>query len=150
MRSSASTASSGASRKATSPSASVKIPPMPSMTQGPNSSSRTKPAISSRAPDTICADQQRDVAVLGAGGGQQLGGGGLHRRGVAQAELHQSPLGLVGDGGAAELDDDGIPDLVGGLGRLLRCGRPALRPAPARRAGPAALGFRLREGGHAA
>ena len=51
----ASACESGAAAKTTSPSASVRMPPRPSSTQGPNCGSRTRPAISSRLPRTCSA-----------------------------------------------------------------------------------------------
>ena len=53
IRATASACVSGAAANATSPSASVRMPPSPIATHGPNCGSRTRPTISSRLAETI-------------------------------------------------------------------------------------------------
>ena len=54
-----------------------------------------------------------DLAVLGCRPRQEIGGGGLHRVGIAETQSHESPLGLVGDGVSPELDDHREAELPG-------------------------------------
>ena len=62
----------GTSRKATSATASASTPPTPSITVMPNCASWWRPAISSVARDHR-GHRAGDLAVLGPGGGEQLG-----------------------------------------------------------------------------
>ena len=71
-------------------------------------------------------------------------GGRAHGVGVAEAEPHEAPLGLVGDGVAAQLGDDRVAELVGGGDGLVGGRRPAARRAPARRGRRAAPSTRPR------
>ncbi len=64
-------------------------------------------------------DEHRDLTVGRRGRGEQLGRGRSHRVGVAQAEPHQTPFGLVGDRLAAQLHDHRVPDRLGGRDRTV-------------------------------
>ena len=58
-------------------------------------------------------DQHGDLAVFGGRLAEQLLGGTPNGGGVAQAQPHESTLGLVGDGVAVELGHDRVAELVG-------------------------------------
>ena len=92
----------------------------------PNCASRLRPAISSRLPCTIGATSDADLAVVGAGGGEQLGRRHLDRVGVGDAEPHEASLGLVGDAVAVELDHDRAAERSGGVGGVGRRGHDPL------------------------
>ena len=84
----------------------------------PSPSARTAgpggcPAISSRLAFRNGATSTVTVAVLGAGGGEQLLGRRRDGVGVGQVQADQAPLGLVGDALAVELGHDRVADLVG-------------------------------------
>ncbi len=66
------------------------------------------------------SDEQRHVAVCRRGSGQQLRRRAGHGVGVAESQLDQSTLGLVSDRGTAQLDRDGVAELVGGRDGGLR------------------------------
>ena len=107
----ASSRSIGTSRNTTSASASASTPPTPSITVIPNCGSRLSPAISSRVPRTIGATRRPTSPSLGTAAARSSAPAASHRGGRPQPEAHQAPLGLVGDGIAAQLHHDGEADL---------------------------------------
>ncbi len=63
-------------------------------------------------------DQQVDGAVLGAGRGEQIGGGSDDGVAVSETQSNEAAFGLVGDGVPAELADDGMAQRCRRLRRL--------------------------------
>jgi hypothetical protein len=94
--------------------------------------------------------QQVDLAVLGGGRRQQRGGGVAHLLGRAQAQAHQAPLGLVGDGVAAQLERHGEAELDRGGHRGAGVGHDTLRRERHTEGAEQLLGACFREGGHGA
>ena len=101
----------GTSRKATSATASARIPPTPSITVMPNCASWCRPAISSRLPRSIGATSRCTSPSSGRAAASSSVGGLCDGVVVGEAEAHEAPLGLVGDGVAAELQHDRVAEL---------------------------------------
>ena len=117
---------SGAAAKVTSFSASVRMPPRPSTTHGPNWGSRTSPAISSRRPATISPTSTPTAPSSGRARPSRSPAAARNRGGVGETQAHQVPLGLVGDGVAAELGHHGEADALGRGDGGVRVGRQLL------------------------
>ena len=90
-------------------------------------------------------DQQRHVAIVGAGRREQVVGSLVHRRSVAETEPHEAPLGLVGDPIAVQLDDDGKAEFDGGVDGLGRIGHDTLGGDRHAEVGEQRLGVALRQ-----
>jgi hypothetical protein len=84
-----------------------------------NSGTAATGQVAHHRADVLVGHQDADLAILRAGGGEQLGGRRFDRLGAGDTEPHQPPLGLVGDSIAVELHDDRATELSGrvrGLG----------------------------------
>ncbi len=101
-------------------------------TTDPQHDARSELRIADEAGDELaCAayhrrDEQPDRAVVGAGRGEQFLGREAHRGRVGQSEADESPLGLVRDRVAAQLDHDRKADRAGRRDRVVDGGHGAL------------------------
>ena len=134
----ASTASMGTSRMDTSATASARMPPTPTTTVMPNCGSRLRPAISSRLPLSMGATRSEPRPSSAVALASRSWAACRTACGVGEVEGDQSPLGLVGDLLAVELQDDGVAQLVGRVHGFARHRARPARVRTARRTGRAA------------
>ena len=113
--SSAVISSSGAGRKTTSAIASARMPPSPSITVGPNCSSRNNPTISSRLPRIIGATSTPTSPSSGRAAANSSVAAAETAAASGEIEPNQPTFGLVGDRLALELGDHRIAEHLGRL-----------------------------------
>ena len=101
----------GASRIATSSSTSVRIPPRPTSTAGPNCGSRRRPTISSTPAGAIgSTSRPRTVAPVPAAAARAAPGRPRPQRRRRPAEPNAAELALVGEPDRVELERDRVAD----------------------------------------
>ena len=97
-------------RKATSATASARMPPTPSMTVMPNWGSSWSPAISSRVARSIGATSRWTSPSSGVAAASRAAAASRTCSAEPRLQADQAPLGLVGDAVAAQLDHDRVAD----------------------------------------
>ena len=124
--SSASAPESGTSRNATSPSASVSTPPIPTITHGPNCASVCTPAMSSRVPVIMGATRRSTAPSSGRGGREQRRRAAARTASASVRPSRTRPRSvLCAIASPCELHHDRVAERVGGRDRGVGVGHAA-------------------------